>query len=155
MTVRSSAGSTLEVSTSQPATYDYAGYEASSMNYQRIGEITDLGEFGREYVVITHNPIGTRATKKLKGSYNEGQMAMTLGLDTDDAGQIILKAAVSSDNDYSFRLITQNGDRYFFQAQVASFKVGVAGVDNITSATCNLEITSNSLGVGVVESLAA
>jgi len=152
MAVRTSAGTTIAVSASTPATFDGTGYNA--LSWTAVGEVVNLGEFGREYNVITHNPVGTRGTVKKKGSFNEGQIALQVGLDTDDAGQILLKAAAASDNDYSFRITTQNGDKYYFQAQVSSFKVGVGSVDDITSATINLEITSNSAGVGVVEVLA-
>jgi hypothetical protein len=82
-------------------------------------------------------------------------MALSLGLDTDDAGQILMKAASLSDDNYSFLVTTQNGDKYYFQAKVMSWKVNVAGVDSITTATANLEITTSSGGVGIVESLAA
>ncbi len=153
MTVRSSAGTTIKISASQPSTYDGTGYAALTMT--TIGEVTDLGEFGREYNLITHNPIGSRGTVKLKGSFNEGSISMQLGLDTDDAGQILAKAASASDNDYSFCITTQNGDKYYFQAKVMSFKVGVGSVDSVTSATIALELTTNSAGVGVVEVLAA
>jgi len=153
MTVRSSAGTTIKISASQPATYNAAGYEALTMT--TIGEVTDLGEFGREFALITHNPIGSRGTVKLKGSFNEGSISMQLGLDTDDAGQILAKAAALSDNDHSFCITTQNGDDYFFQAKVMSFKVGVGSVDSVTSATITLELTTNSAGVGIVEVLAA
>lgn len=152
MTVRTSAGSTLHVSASNPATYNVAGYEA--LSFTAVGEITDLGEFGREYALVTHNPVGNRGTVKKKGSFNEGTMNMSLGLDTDDAGQIILKAASLSDNDYSFKVTTQNGDIYYFQAQVMNFKVAVGSVDTITAATVALELTTNSAGVGIVEDLA-
>jgi hypothetical protein len=49
---------------------------------------------------------------------------------------------------------TQNGDKYFFRAQIMSWKVGVGSVDSITTATATLEITTNVAGVGIVESLA-
>ena len=153
MSVRSSAGTTIKISASTPATFDAAGYTALVMT--TIGEVTDLGEFGREYNLITHNPLGSRGTVKKKGSFNEGSINVQLGLDTDDAGQILAKAAALSDADYSFAITTQNGDKYFFQAQVMSFKVGVGSVDSVTSATMLLELTSTSAGVGVVESLAA
>lgn len=153
MTVRTSAGSTLGVSASTPATFNVAGYGA--LTFSTVGEITDFGEFGREYNLVTHNPVGDRGTVKLKGSFNEGQMQMTLGLDTDDAGQIVLKAAVNSDDNYSFKLTTQNGDVYYFQAQVMSFKIGVGSVDQVTQATVMLEITTADGGVGVVEDLAS
>jgi len=152
MTVRSSAGTTIGLSSSAPATFNSAGY--SALTFTTIGEVTDLGEFGREYNLITHNPIGSRGTVKLKGSFNEGSINMTLGLDTDDAGQILAKTASQSDSDYSFVITTQNGDDYYFQAKVMSFKVNVGSVDSVTTATIMLELTTNSAGVGVVEDLA-
>jgi hypothetical protein len=158
MTVRTSAGTTLKVTASAPATFNSSGYNTlftASPVPATVGEITDLGEFGREFALVTHNPVGTRGTQKFKGSFNEGTMTLSLGLDTDDAGQIIMKAASLSDADYSFMVTTQNGDRYFFQAKVMSFKVAVGSVDSITTATCALEISTNSAGVGIVESLAA
>ena len=158
MTVRTSAGTTLKVTSSAPATFDSSGYTTlftASPVPATVGEITDLGEFGREFALVTHNPVGTRGTQKFKGSFNEGTMSLSLGLDTDDAGQIIMKAASLSDNNYSFMVTTQSGDKYFFQAKVMSFKVGVGSVDSITTATSTLELTTNASGVGIVESLAA
>lgn len=158
MTVRTSAGSTLKVSASAPGTFDASGYNTlftSSPTPPVVGEVTDMGEFGREYALVTHMPVGSRGTQKFKGSFNEGTMTLSLGLDTDDAGQILMKAASLSDNSYSFLVTTQNGDKYYFQAKVMSFKVGVGSVDSITTATCTLELTSTSAGVGIVESLSA
>jgi hypothetical protein len=152
MTVRTSAGSTLRVSAGVPATFNVAGYGA--LTFSAVGEITDLGEFGREYALVTHNPIGSRGTQKFKGSFNEGTMNLSLGLDTEDAGQVLMKAASLSDNLYSFEVETQNGDIYYFQAMVMSWKVGVSTVDSITTASCALELTTSSTGVGVVEDLA-
>lgn len=157
MTVFTSAGTTLTVSASIPSTFDSSGYNTvftASPGPAVVGEITDLGEFGREFALVTHMPVGSRGTQKLKGSFNEGTVSLSLGLDTDDAGQIIMKAASLSDNNFSFLVTTQNGDKYYFQAKVMSFKVNVAGVDSITSATSTLELTSNSAGVGIVEVLA-
>jgi hypothetical protein len=158
MTVRTSAGTTLRVTASAPATFNSAGYTtlfSTSPVPALVGEVTDLGEFGREYALVTHMPVGNRGTQKFKGSFNEGTITLSLGLDTDDAGQIIMKAASISDNDYSFMVTTQNGDKYFFRAQIMSWKVGVGSVDSITTATVTLEITTNAAGVGIVESLAA
>lgn len=148
MAIQSAAGASIGISASAPATYNVAGYEA--LTYTTIGEVTDLGEFGREYNLITHNPIDTRATKKLKGSYNEGQISMTVGLDTADAGQTLCATAASSDSNYSFKVTLQNGAIYYFPAQVMSFKRSIGSVDNVVSATIALEITSSSGGVGVV-----
>lgn len=152
MTVATTAGTTFGVSATTPNTFDVAGYEA--LSFTGVGEVTDLGEFGREYALVTHNPIASRGTQKFKGSFNEGQIALQLGLDTDDAGQILMKAASASDDNYSFEVTMQNGDVYYFQGKVMSWKVGAGGVDSITTASATIEITTSSAGIGVVESLA-
>ncbi len=152
MTVYTSAGTTLRVLAAAPATFDAAGCGALVMTL--VGEVTDLGEFGREYALVTFIPVGSRGVQKKKGSFNQGTMTIGLGLDTDDAGQIMLKAASQSDADYSFLVTTQIGDKYYFRAQVMSFKVNIGSVDQITAASVTLELTTNSAGVGVVEVLA-
>ena len=85
MTVRTSAGTTLKVSAATPATFDSTGYNALTMTL--IGEVTDLGEFGREYALVTFNPVGSRGVVKKKGSFNQGTMTIGLGLDTEDPAQ--------------------------------------------------------------------
>lgn len=151
MSTQSSAGAVLKVSASTPATFDGTGYAA--LSFTTVGEITNFGEFGRVYQLIKHNPVATRGTQKKKGSYDEGSMALQMALDTDDAGQILMKAAVNSDSAYSFLVQMQNGDKYYMQGLVMDFKVGVNGADNMTSASSNLEVTTSSTGVGIVEVL--
>lgn len=152
MTVRTSATATLSISAGTPATFDAAGYAA--LSYTAIGEITNFGEFGREFTLVSHNPVSSRGTQKLKGAYNEGAMDVKLGLDTDDAGQILAKAAALSDNKYAFKLQTAIGDVYYFQALTMSFKVGVNDVNSVTAASMKLELTTSTTGVGIVEVLA-
>ena len=60
----------------------------------------------------------------------------------------------TSDADFYIRVMAQNGDKYFFPAKVMSFKRGFGSVDNVVTAAINLEITSATGGVGVVEDLA-
>ena len=153
MAVRTSAGTTIGVSATAPATFNVVGYEA--LTFVNIGEVTDLGEFGREYTEVTHNPIGTRSTETYKGSFSEGSIDMQVGLDTEDPGQILMKTASTSDAAYYFKITTQNGDAYYFSARVMSFKVSVGGVDDITTASIMLRLTSSSGGIGIVEDLAA
>jgi hypothetical protein len=154
MAVFTTAGTTLFIKAGQPSTFDSTGYDTLfSSGASAVGEITDLGEFGREYALVTHSPIGSRGVNKFKGSFNQGQMQLSLGLDTDNAGQILMKTASLSDSDYSFRITMQGGDIYYFQAKVMTWKVNAGSVDSITTATSSLELTANSAGVGVVEKL--
>src|SRR3546814_14154410 len=88
--VFTSAGSTIAVSASPPATYDDTGFEA--LTFTDIGEVTNLGEFGRAYNLVTHNPLATRKTVTRKGSFNDGTVAMQLARVPSDAGHELGKA---------------------------------------------------------------
>jgi hypothetical protein len=148
--VETVAGTVIAISSTQPDTFDQAGYESTDIVFTTIGEITDGGEHGREYNVVEHRPINTRARQVFKGSYTEGTKTMQLAVDNDDAGQVIALAALNSDNDYSFRVVYQGGDKDYFSGKVVSFKKATAGVDSIRSATMTVEITTSSTGVGIV-----
>jgi len=148
--VETVAGTQIYISATTPATFDGAGYEGSGMNWAAIGEITDGGEHGREYVPVTHMPIASRGRQIFKGSFSEGSKAIQLAVDNDDAGQVIALAALASDNDYSFKVVYQGLDKDYFQAKVMTFKKAATSVDSIRSASMTLEITTNSAGVGIV-----
>ena len=152
MTVRTSATTTLQISAGVPATFNQAGYAA--LSFTTVGEITNFGEFGREFTLVTHNPVATRGTQKLKGAFNEGTMNLTLGLDTDDAGQVLMKAAALSDSLYAFKITVAGGDVYYYQGLTMMFKVGLNDVNSVQSATATIKITTSSTGVGIVEVLA-
>lgn len=151
--VSTSSGTTLGIVLGAPATFDDTGYAA--LTFVPIGEITDIPDFGREFELITHKPISSRGTVKKKGGFNEGSIDLKLGLNTDDAGQVLLKAAALSDADYSFKITHPTGDVYYFRALCLSFKVGTGNSGSIITATTKLELQTSSAGVGIVEVLAA
>ena len=143
--VRTSAGSTLDITSALPATYNAAGYAA--LAYKAVAEITDLGEFGREYSKVEHKPLANRRVVKRKGSFDEGSMSLSLGRDLEDEGQIELRAASESDASYAYRITLQDGTKFYFTAQCMSFKTRIGGVDDITGATTSLEIDNDILEV--------
>lgn len=150
MTAMTSAGTTLGISAGQPATFDEAGFEA--LTFSSIGEVTDIqGNVGRTYNVVTHMPLATRATQKYKGSYNSGSATITLATDADDAGQVLVAAALTSDTAYSFKITRQDGSVRYFQAMVTAFPETFGGTDAIDQRTITLEITANASGADFVE----
>jgi hypothetical protein len=151
--VSGSAGTTIGIVAAAPATFDAAGYAA--LTFVPIGEVTDIPDFGREFEILTHKPLASRGIVKKKGSFNEGSLDLKLGLNTDDAGTVLAKAAALSDADYSFKITISTGDVYYFRALVSSFKVSVGNTGSILSASCKLELQTNSAGVGIIEVLAA
>jgi hypothetical protein len=151
MSIGTVAGTKIGISATTPATYDVAGYEV--LTYTNIGNIEDGGEHGREYAEVTFNPIDTRGTRKYKGSFNEGSQTLSIAYDSDDAGMILLKTALDSDDDYSFEVEYPNGDIDFFQAKVLTLTKATGGVDTMRMASVTLSITTSDNGVGIVEYL--
>lgn len=140
-----SAGTTISICATLPATYDEAGYTA--LAWKEIGEVSDLGEFGREYNVVKFNPLKTRGTVKRKGSYDEGQVQVQLAKVTTDEGQVIAMTALNSDASQAFKVVLQNGDIFYYTAQVVGFPTNVGSVDQITSGTVKLEIDTDIIAV--------
>ena len=140
-----SAGTKLFISASAPATYNSTGFAA--LTWTEIGEVSDMGEFGRQYNLVTFNTLGDRRTVKRKGSYNDGTIACQMARVPDDAGQTILTTAVNSDNSYSIKIKLQDGTVFYTSAQVMSYTTNIGNVDQITSATVNLEIDNDILEV--------
>jgi len=140
-----SAGTKLYMSASLPATYNQAGFAA--LSFTEVGEISDLGEFGRQYNLVTFNPLGDRRTVKRKGSYNDGTIAAQMARVPTDAGQIIVTAAVNSDLSRSIKIVLQDGTIFYTTVQVMSYTTNVGSVDQITSATVNMEIDNDIIEV--------
>jgi hypothetical protein len=151
--VETVAGTTIGISSAQPATYNVAGYDA--LTFSTIGEITDGGSHGRVYAEVTHNPIATRGTQKFKGTFNEGSKTVQMAVSAADAGQIILKTALASDASFSFKVTHQGGDIEYFQALVLSFEKAQSNGDAIYSATVQLSLTTTASGIGTIEKLIA
>ena len=140
-----SAGTTIGISAALPATYTQA--EFTALTYTEIGEVSDLGEFGREYNVVKFNPLKDRRTVKRKGSFDDGTVQVQLAKAATDAGQILLKSAVNSDASHSVKIVLQDGTTFYFTAQVSSSTVNVGNVDQITSSTFKLEIDNDIIEI--------
>lgn len=145
MAVQTSAGSTLSISSTLPATYDAAGYDA--LTWLVVGEVTDIGEFGAEYNLVTHTPVGSRQVKKYKGSFNNGSIQVQMARDVDNAGQTALIAASKSDASHAFKVTLQDLTKIYFTGMVMSYKTSVGSVDQITGANATIEIDSEIVEV--------
>jgi hypothetical protein len=146
-TAQSTAGTTIAISATLPTTYDadaVTGFPAAT--YSTCGEVTDIGEYGKEYNLITHNPIGDRKTYKFKGNYNNGTLALQMAADATDAGQAILLAASDSDASYAVKITHQDGAVDYFSGKVMTYKKAVAA-ESILSATASFEIDSDIVEV--------
>ncbi|MEQ8409127.1 MAG: hypothetical protein RKH07_12710 [Gammaproteobacteria bacterium] len=154
MTAKRSAGVKIHISASTPATFDDTGYEALA-DFTKIGEVTRISGFGPRWNNETHNPLEHDGTEYLKTNKDAGALTVEMALDTDDAGQIKVKAARDSASAIaSIRVEFPGGDDYYCQLVVNEFMPNPDTQSAKQTATMVGNVTCSSTGVGWVEALA-
>lgn len=114
-----------------------------------VGLIENVGEFGKQFELVTFQAVGDGRTRKLKGPYNQGALALVVGQDLTDAGQAALKTIADSLDQlvYPF-MITINGaaaqyDTVFFGGKVMSFRTTMGAANSVVRANINIEIDTD------------
>lgn len=143
MPATTSAGTSLAISLTAPATIDLAGYTTLYPTMKNVGKITDMGEYDRVYEIITAQYLAQRRDAKYKGSYNAGSMSLVFDIAPEDLGQIDLRTQRDVDADAYFAVTHQDGTVDFFSALVTSASKVVASSNNMYSSNCALEINSD------------
>lgn len=100
------------ISAALPATYDAAGYGATTMVYTAIGKVSDFIAYGSSRNVNEFVPIAG-AVEYTKGAPRYGSGDLMMGDVPADAGQIILKAAEVSPNHYSLKIAYPDGEIHY------------------------------------------
>lgn len=121
--------------------------------YVEIGEATDLGAFGRTYTEIPFVSVANRATRKFKGSYNDGNMMVKLGRNVIDAGQAAALVALDSDLDYNFKLTLNdssggsgtNPSIFFFTGKIMGNPTTIGGPNQVVAGEATIGIHSGSI----------
>lgn len=122
-------------------------------DYLEIGEINDLGSFGRTYNKIEAHSLGTRGIRKYKGSYDDGALTLKLNRDSADTGQAAAIVARDNDNDYNFKVTLNdaapngltNNTTITFKGKVMSYTVDGGGDDSVVGSTLVVEIKSGTI----------
>lgn len=120
-----------------------------------VGLIENVGEFGKQFELVTFQAVGDGRTRKLKGPYNNGSLALVVGQDLTDAGQAALKTIGDAldQNTYPF-MLTINGaeghfDTVYFGGKVMSFRTTMGAANTVVRANINIEIyTDVYIGAG-------
>lgn len=144
------AGASLGLSATLPATEDVAGYEA--LSFTNLGEVPDLGSgLGRTYNIVTSNAIDRRRTSKAKGSYDVGDLTITINMKADDPGQILLNAALLVDEAYAFELEFDDNPGgttntiVYFSALITTKPRQMGTIDNIVTLQVTLAVTTDEV----------
>ena len=142
--VASFTDTTYAISAGLPATYDAAGYAATTITYTTIGKVSDFLPFGSKRNVNEFVPIAG-AVEFTKGAPRYGNADMMMGDVPADAGQVILKAAEASSAHYSMKITYPDGEVHYLDVIVASWvlsggKEGAPMVRTATIAVCKAPV---------------
>lgn len=140
---------TYAISATLPATYDAAGYGATTITYTAIGKVESFPEFGATREVNKFTPI-SGAVEYSKGVAEYGSGQMVLADVPADAGQVILKAADASANHYSMKLTYPDGEIHYLDVLVSSWQLAQAGSGEFMKRTATINICKAPVVVAAV-----
>lgn len=129
--VESLAGARIGISASLPATYDVAGYDASSLQFTPIGEVENYGNHGMSATVTEFTPVDTATVAKVKGSKNYGTMSLSMANLPSNAGQALLKTAAESLAHYSVELRYPDDEYHYLDVIVTKLEYADGGVNDV------------------------
>ena|ERR1035437_2780122 len=137
--VASHTDTIFSISAGLPATYDAAGYAATTITYTTIGKVQDFLPYGAKRPINKFIPIAG-AVEYTKGAPEYGNGAMNVGDVPADAGQVIMKAANDSSAHYSMKVTYPDTETHYLDVIVAGWELsgGKEGAPMIRTATIGI-----------------
>lgn len=155
MAIYSTAGAKLFIGPAKaPGANDFtlSDFETSPpISWTEVNPMESLGTFGDSSESITFDAINRGRRIKLKGVKDAGTLEVSCGLDYSDAGQIALRAAQASPNDFAFKIQFNDAPagsgatpslRYFV-GQVLSASEALDTASSVMKMNCSIAINSN------------
>jgi hypothetical protein len=131
-------------------TVDFVLSDFSGESWVEVGWLENIGAFGDQANSITFDAIGQARTQKLKGVRNAGDMSVVAGLDYSDPGQIAMRAAEASPNNFAFKVQfndepeggTKPSTRYFV-GMVMAARETLDTANNVMKLDLTIGVNSN------------
>ena len=141
MTSQTSAGTKYAISAGLPATDDTTGYDA--LTWTTVKGVESIPAFGAQVGVNSFQPLDG-PLEKHKGTVNYGTLQIPMALDSDDAGQIIVRTAAEPSNNamYAHKVTYSNGDIRYSSGRVFGAPETVGGATNVLMMTPTIELST-------------
>lgn len=150
MTVRTSAGTKYSIGPAIEGAFPTTATAYAALTpYVVIGEVEDGGEYGDDVGSTEFVSLGDRRLRRLKTTFDAGELTIIVGNDAADVGQSDLFEAIASDFNFAFKV--ENNDKLttsgtnsidYFSAMVAGGRKQVGTADNVVRRTFRLLINS-------------
>jgi len=146
--INTATGSKIFIGPNVPTSADTVA-EFSALTYTEIGLVETLGEFGDESSAVNFASLSDGRQRKAKGIRDAGAIAITVGDDPTDPGQLAMIAAEATPLKYAFKVVLNDqvteggtGSTMYFRGLVMSKRLNVGGADNVVRRTFNTGIDS-------------
>lgn len=150
MAWNTSSGCTISIGT-QAAASNLTEFEADT--YTEIGEINNIGDFGKQFETVTATPLSTNGVLKRKGTFDLGDMSIEVLLDSDDSGQSNVETARDDTSADAFNFKVELNDQpsggtnpttYYFKAFVTQWQVSIGGANSAVTGSGTLALTNDA-----------
>lgn len=125
--------------------------EFAALTWLEVGEITNIGEFGKAFQDIATNTINQRQTKHAKGAFDEGTLNLTVYADPDDPGQAEALLALESDSEWGIKITLNDGaatpTTIYYRGLVSSFRRTISDVNSMVTATIAIMLNTEAVEV--------
>lgn len=147
MAINSAAGTIVSIGTSVAAA---TAVEFAADTYVEVGEIESVGEFGDESSTVNFTSLRNSRVRKAKGSRDAGMVAIVVGKDSLDPGQLAMKAAQKTKFEYNMKIEladkgtggTAKNTIFYLRVLVMSARDNVGNTDNVVRTTFNCAINA-------------
>lgn len=126
-------------------------------NWQEIGLIESVGEFGDQSSDVTFAAIGDGRMRHAKGARDAGTMTVTCAHDPFDAGQAAMEDAEATNDNYAFKVELPDSPTsvftntvIYFRGLVRSKRKNIGTNDNVIRNTYEVGINSELFTVDPV-----
>ena len=148
--IESLTGATVAISASLPATYDAAGYGATTITYTAVGKVESIGEFGPTWGTNGFTPVDTGVTEKVKTTVDYGSLPLVLASLPSDAGQDVCEAATASRNRYSVKLTMPDTGVWYLDVLVTKFTQVNGAAGDVRKVNCQFDVCRSPVYVAQV-----
>ncbi|AJE47183.1 hypothetical protein [Celeribacter indicus] len=138
---------------------DVVESDFASQPWVEIGEASSIGTLGDTASEITFEGLSHSRTRRLKGTRDGGTMELAFGLDAADTGQIALKAAEKTKDNYAFRVVMNDApagggtpSERLFAAMVSSATEVLDETNSVMMLNSSLWVNSNIVRIDAAES---
>lgn len=149
MAVNTGLGAKVYISNAAVLESVDTGAEYAALTWVEIGEAESLGDFGDESAGVSFTSMSSARVRNLKGARDAGNVALVVGHDPLDTGQLKLIEAEASRYNYAFKVVvpdapaaTYNDSIHYFRGMVMSKRMGGLQTNDITKRTFNIGINS-------------